>query len=128
MEANAKLPTPKSANEVYIDTMVESGIISAKKAIEWGLREDQIIISVKMSDLQSMIQAYENISIQCRYPLHLGLTEAGMGTKGIVSSSAALSILLELGIGDTIRVSLTPEPGAPRSMEVQICRDILQSM
>lgn len=128
MEANAKLPTPKSANEVYIDTMVESGIISAKKAIEWGLREDQIIISVKMSDLQSMIQAYENISIQCRYPLHLGLTEAGMGTKGIVSSSAALSILLEQGIGDTIRVSLTPEPGAPRSLEVQICRDILQSM
>ncbi len=128
MESNAKLAHPKSANDVYIDTMVESGILSAKKAIEWGLKEDQIIISVKMSDLQSVITAYERISTQCDYPLHLGLTEAGMGTKGIVSSSAALSILLEQGIGDTIRVSLTPEPGAPRSLEVQICRDILQSM
>lgn len=81
-----------------------------------------------MSDLQSMIAAYERIAPQCEYPLHLGLTEAGAGTKGIVSSAAALSILLEQGIGDTIRVSLTPEPGAPRSLEVDICRDILQSM
>ncbi len=128
MEANAKLENPKTAQDVYIDTMVESGIISAQKAVEWGLREDQIIISVKMSDLQSMITAYERIAKLCSYPLHLGLTEAGAGTKGIVSSAAALSILLEQGIGDTIRVSLTPEPGAPRSLEVQVCRDILQSM
>lgn len=128
MEANAKLENPKTAQDVYIDTMVESGIISARKAVEWGLREDQIIISVKMSDLQSMITAYERIAKLCSYPLHLGLTEAGAGTKGIVSSAAALSILLEQGIGDTIRVSLTPEPGAPRSLEVQVCRDILQSM
>ena len=128
MEANAKLENPKSANDVYIDTMVESGIISAKKAVEWGLAENKIIISVKMSDLQSMITAYERIAKLCDYPLHLGLTEAGAGTKGIVSSAAALSILLEQGIGDTIRVSLTPEPGAPRSLEVQVCRDILQSM
>lgn len=81
-----------------------------------------------MSDLQSMIAAYERIAPRCPYPLHLGLTEAGAGTKGIVSSAAALSILLEQGIGDTIRVSLTPEPGAPRSLEVEVCRDILQSM
>jgi (E)-4-hydroxy-3-methylbut-2-enyl-diphosphate synthase len=128
MEANAKLENPKTAQDVYIDTMVESGIISAQKAVEWGLREDQIIISVKMSDLQSMITAYERIAKLCEYPLHLGLTEAGAGTKWIVSSAAALSILLEQGIGDTIRVSLTPEPGAPRSLEVQVCRDILQSM
>ncbi|MBP9812599.1 flavodoxin-dependent (E)-4-hydroxy-3-methylbut-2-enyl-diphosphate synthase [Candidatus Gracilibacteria bacterium] len=128
MEANAKLEIPKSGQDVYIDTMVESGIISARKAVEWGLAPEKIIISVKMSDLQSMIAAYERISPQCMYPLHLGLTEAGAGTKGIVSSAAALSILLEQGIGDTIRVSLTPEPGAPRSLEVDICRDILQSM
>lgn len=128
MEANAKLEIPKSGQDVYIDTMVESGIISARKAVEWWLAPEKIIISVKMSDLQSMIAAYERIAPQCEYPLHLGLTEAGAGTKGIVSSAAALSILLEQGIGDTIRVSLTPEPGAPRSLEVDICRDILQSM
>jgi (E)-4-hydroxy-3-methylbut-2-enyl-diphosphate synthase len=129
MEANAKLEKiHSSAQDVYIDTMVESGIISAQKAIEWWLPKDKIIISVKMSDLQSMIAAYERIAPKCEYPLHLGLTEAGAGIKGIVSSAAALSILLEQGIGDTIRVSLTPEPGAPRSMEVDICRDILQSM
>ncbi len=128
MEANAKLENPSSAQDVYIDTMVESGILSAKKAVEWGLPENKIIISVKMSNLQSMISAYERIASQCEYPLHLGLTEAGAGTKWIVSSAAALSILLEQGIGDTIRVSLTPDPGAPRSLEVDVCRDILQSM
>lgn len=128
MEANAKLEHPKSGQDVYIDTMVESGIISANKAIEWWLAPDKIIISVKMSDLQSMITSYERIAPLCPYPLHLGLTEAWAGTKGIVSSAAALSILLEQGIGDTIRVSLTPEPGAPRSLEVEVCRDILQSM
>jgi (E)-4-hydroxy-3-methylbut-2-enyl-diphosphate synthase len=128
MEANAKLQNPRSADIVYVETMVESGILSAAQAIAWWLRPDQIIISVKMSWLQSMITAYESIAVQCPYPLHLGLTEAGIGTKGIVSSAAALSILLEQGIGDTIRVSLTPEPGAPRSLEVQVCRDILQSM
>jgi (E)-4-hydroxy-3-methylbut-2-enyl-diphosphate synthase len=128
MEANAKLENPKSADTVYVETMVESWVLSAAQAVAWGLRPDQIIISVKMSWLQSMITAYESIAVQCPYPLHLGLTEAGTGTKGIVSSAAALSILLEQGIGDTIRVSLTPEPGASRSLEVQVCRDILQSM
>lgn len=128
IEANAKLENPRSADEVYVATMVESGILSAERAVEWWLPKDRIIISVKMSWLQSMITAYESISTQCEYPLHLGLTEAGTGSKGIVSSSAALSILLEQWIGDTIRVSLTPEPGAPRSLEVQICREILQSM
>lgn len=128
IEANAQLSNPRSANDVYIATMVESGILSAEKAVEWWLGKDKIIISVKMSDLQSMITAYESIALWCKYPLHLGLTEAGTGTKWIVSSSAALSILLEQGIGDTIRVSLTPEPGAPRTLEVQICREILQSM
>lgn len=128
IETNAKLENPRSANDVYVATMVESGILSAKKAVEWWLSPDMIIISVKMSDLQSMITAYESIASQCEYPLHLGLTEAGTGTKWIVSSAAALSILLEKWIGDTIRVSLTPEPGAPRALEVQICREILQSM
>ena len=128
MDANAKLENPKSANDVYIDTMVESGILSAEKAIEWGLAPEKIIISVKMSTLQDMIAAYERIASKCTFPLHLGLTEAGAGTKWVSSSSAALSILLQQGIGDTIRVSLTPEPGAPRSLEVQVCRDILQSM
>lgn len=128
IEANAKLENPRSADEVYVATMVESGILSAERAVEWWLPKDKIIISVKMSWLQSMITTYESISTQCEYPLHLGLTEAGTGTKGIVSSSAALSILLEQWIGDTIRVSLTPEPGAPRALEVQICREILQSM
>ncbi len=128
MEANARLENPRSAQDVYIDTMVESGVLSADKAVEWGLAKEKIIISVKMSDLQSMILAYERIAAKCEYPLHLGLTEAGTGTKGIVSSASALSILLEQGIGDTIRVSLTPDPGAPRALEVQICREILQSM
>ncbi len=128
IETNAKLENPRSANDVYVATMVESGVLSAKKAVEWWLSPDMIIISVKMSDLQSMITAYESIASQCEYPLHLGLTEAGTGTKWIVSSAAALSILLEKWIGDTIRVSLTPEPGAPRALEVQICREILQSM
>lgn len=128
METNAALVHPKSAQDVYIDTMVESGILSAEKAVEWGLAPEKIIISVKMSTLQHMIAAYERIASKCVYPLHLGLTEAGAGTKGVSSSAAALSILLQAGIGDTIRVSLTPEPGAPRSLEVQVCRDILQSM
>ncbi len=128
MEANAKLENPLTASEVYIDTMVESWVLSANKAVEWGLPQDKIIISVKMSDLQPMIQAYEKISTQCKFPLHLGLTEAGSNTKWVVSSSAALSILLEQWIGDTIRVSLTPEPWTPRSLEVEVCKNILQSM
>jgi (E)-4-hydroxy-3-methylbut-2-enyl-diphosphate synthase len=128
MEENAKLVSPLSAEAVYIETMVESGIISAQKALEWGLPKDKIIISVKMSDLQSMIQAYQKIAQRCDFALHLGLTEAGWNMKGIVSSSAALSILLQQGIGDTIRVSLTPEIGTPRSQEVEVCKNILQSM
>ncbi len=128
MEANSLLAEPLTATEVYIDTMVESGILSAQKAVEWGLSPDKIIISVKMSDLQSMITAYEKIASKCDFALHLWLTEAGSNTKWMVSSSAALSLLLQQGIGDTIRVSLTPEPGAPRALEVEVCKNILQSM
>lgn len=128
MEINSVSPSPLSAEEVYVDTMVESWIISAQKAVEWGLSKDKIIISVKMSDLQSMIQAYQKIAAKSDYPLHLWLTEAGWSLKGIVSSSAALSILLQQWIGDTIRVSLTPEIGTPRSQEVEVCKNILQSM
>jgi (E)-4-hydroxy-3-methylbut-2-enyl-diphosphate synthase len=128
MEENSKKETPLSSEEVYIDTMVESWIISAQKAVEWWLPKDKIIISVKMSHLQSMIRAYEKISKLCEYPLHLGLTEAWAGMKGIVSSSAALSILLQQWIGDTIRVSLTPHPDTPRTEEVEVCKNILQSM
>lgn len=128
MEYNSNLEVPLSSEEVYIDTMVESWIISAQKAVEWWLPKEKIIISVKMSDLQSMIAAYQKIAVKCDFALHLWLTEAGGNMKGMVSSAAALSILLQQGIGDTIRVSLTPEIGKLRSEEVEVCKNILQSM
>jgi (E)-4-hydroxy-3-methylbut-2-enyl-diphosphate synthase len=128
MDANALQEIPLSSEEVYVNTMIESGVVSAQKAVERGLSKDKIIISVKLSHLQSMLDAYQKIASQCEYPLHLGLTEAGGAMKGIVSSSMALGILLQQGIGDTIRVSLTPEIGTPRSKEVEVCKNILQSL
>lgn len=128
MEDNAKLSHPKDANTVFIETMVESALLSANKAQEYGLKENQIIISVKMSDVQDMVRAYLLLSERTNIPLHLGLTEAGIAPKGIVASSAALGILLAQGIGDTIRVSLTPEPDTPRTAEVEVCKALLQSM
>ena len=128
MGKNGKNPNPKSAEEVMIDAMVISALQSAKKAEEYGMRSDQIVISVKMSHVQDMVKAYTQLAKQCDYALHVGLTEAGMGFKGAVASSAALSLLLQQGIGDTIRVSLTPAPGASRTEEVRICQYILQSL
>lgn len=128
MDENGKSKNPKAAEEVMIDAMVESALSSARMAREYGLRPDQIILSVKMSHLQDMVKAYTKLASECDFALHLGLTEAGMGMKGTVASSAALAILLQQGIGDTIRVSLTPEPGGSRSEEVHICRNILQAL
>lgn len=128
MDANNELPKPKSAKEVMLDTMVESAKRSSRLAEEVGLPSNKIIISCKMSGVQDVITVYERIAKEVDYPLHVGLTEAGMGMKGIVASSAALSVILQQGIGDTIRVSLTPQPGADRALEVQVAQQILQSL
>ena len=128
MDTNAKSSTPKSFQEVLVDTMVDSALISLKAAKDLGLSEDKIILSVKVSELQEMVQAYRQLAPLCNVPLHLGLTEAGSSVKGLVSSAAALGIVLQDGIGDTIRISLTPEPNVPRSREVDACIDLLQSM
>ena len=128
MDANSKRPSPLSAEEVEREALVESAIASAEGAIELGLPEDKIIISCKVSRLPQMVEAYREIAGLCDFPLHIGLTEAGMGTKGIVATTAALSVLLYDGIGDTIRSSLTPEPGGDRAREVRLCQDILQSL
>lgn len=128
MEANAKLPDPCDANEVYIEAMLESALRSATLAEETGVAHDRIILSAKVSEVQELIEVYRRLATRCDYPLHLGLTEAGMGSKGIISSTAALSILLSEGIGDTIRVSLTPKPEGDRTEEVQVAQQILQSL
>lgn len=128
MDANSKLENPKSSKQVMLDTMVESARRSAELAESVGLGSDKIIISCKMSHVQDVITVYERIAEIVDYPLHVGLTEAGMGMKGTVASTAALSVLLQQGIGDTIRVSLTPEPGGDRAEEVRICQQILQSL
>lgn len=128
MDENNKLPYPKSSKEVMLDTMVESARRSSEMAREVGLPEDRIIISCKLSGMQDLVKVYSRIAEELPYPLHLGLTEAGMGMKGTVASSVALAVLLQKGIGDTIRVSLTPMPGADRAEEVRICQQILQSM
>ena len=120
--------SPKGAKMVFLETMVESAIRSARQAREYGMAEDKIILSTKVSEVQEVIHVYRELSKRCNYPLHVGLTEAGMGLKGTVSSSLALGILLNDGIGDTIRVSLTPKPGASRTEEVEICREILQNI
>ena len=128
MDENASRPQPKDAIEVMREALVTSALESAAKAEELGLPGDRIVLSCKVSSVQDLIAVYKDLSSKCDYPLHLGLTEAGMGSKGIVASTAALSILLQGGIGDTIRVSLTPEPGGSRSQEVIVAQEILQSM
>lgn len=128
MDANAGLDEPEDAREVLIQAIVESGVRSAELAEEYGLKHDCVIISAKVSTVQDLIEVYRRLASRCDYPLHLGLTEAGMGNKGIVSSAAALSILLQEGIGDTIRVSLTPQPGGDRVEEVKVAQQILQSL
>jgi (E)-4-hydroxy-3-methylbut-2-enyl-diphosphate synthase len=128
MDENAKAPSPMSARAVMHEAMVQSALLSADRAVEMGLGADKIIVSGKVSAVQDLIAVYEMLAARSRYALHLGLTEAGMGSKGIVASSAAIGILLQHGIGDTIRFSLTPEPGGDRSNEVRAAQELLQSM
>ena len=128
MNENASRPDPMTAKEVYIEAMIESALRSAELAEECGIPHDAIILSAKVSGVQDLVEVYRRLGGRCDYPLHLGLTEAGMGSKGIIASTAALSILLSEGIGDTIRVSLTPKPGGDRTEEVQIAQQILQSL
>jgi len=128
MDANNQRKEPKSSKEVMLDTMVESARRSTALAEDVGLPSDKIVVSCKMSGVQDLINVYRRIADDLPYALHLGLTEAGMGMKGTVASSVALAILLQEGIGDTIRVSLTPMPGADRAEEVRICQQILQSL
>ncbi len=128
MDENSKSSDPKDARDVTMEAMVVSALNSAKLAEKYGLRADQIILSAKVSGVQDLVDVYRSLASRCNYPLHLGLTEAGMGAKGIVASSAGLSILLQEGIGDTIRVSLTPVPGGDRAEEVRVAQQILQSL
>ncbi len=128
MDANAHLAEPRASRDVMIDAMIESALRSAELAEETGLGHDRIILSAKVSNVRDLVDVYRILAGRCDYPLHLGLTEAGMGMKGIVASTAGLSILLEEGIGDTIRVSLTPAPGGEREEEVRVAQQVLQSM
>ncbi len=128
MDNNAKKPNPKSATEILYDALVSSCLISAKKAENIGLSKDKIILSCKTSRIPDLIAVYQALAKYSNYALHLGLTEAGMGVKGTVSTAAALSILLEQGIGDTIRASITPRPGGARTEEVEICKSTLQAL
>ena len=128
MDENAKSPTPRDAREVTHEAMVQSALLSAARAEEVGLSKNRIILSAKVSAVQDLIAVYRELARRSDYALHLGLTEAGMGTKGIVASSAAMGVLLQQGIGDTIRISLTPEPGGDRTREVQVAQELLQTM
>ena len=128
MDENSRRAEPLDAREVMCEAIVVSALDSARRAEEIGLAHDRIVISCKVSGVQDLIAVYRNIAARCDYPLHLGLTEAGMGSKGIVASTAAMSVLLQEGIGDTIRVSLTPEPGGDRAREVIVAQEILQTM
>jgi len=128
MDANQKLNEPLSSNALMREALIQSALLSAKSAEEIGLPKEQIIISCKTSDTQDLIYVYEQLEKRCNYPLHLGLTEAGMGSKGIVASSASMGYLLQKGIGDTIRISLTPEPGESRIKEVVVAQELLQTM
>jgi (E)-4-hydroxy-3-methylbut-2-enyl-diphosphate synthase len=128
MDANAHLADPKDAREVMIEAMVESALRSAELAEATGLAHDRIVLSAKVSGVRDLIDVYRRLAARCDYPLHLGLTEAGMGMKGVVASTAGLSILLAEGIGDTIRVSITPEPGGDRTEEVLVAQQVLQSL
>ena len=128
MDENSRRDEPLDANDVMREAIVVSALESARRAEELGLGHDRIVISCKVSGVQDLIAVYRNIAARCDYPLHLGLTEAGMGSKGIVASTAGIGILLQEGIGDTIRVSLTPEPGGDRTQEVVVAQEILQTM
>ena len=128
MDENARLLQPKEVKEVTREALIVSALDSAKRAEELGLPRDRIVLSCKVSEVQDLIAVYRELARRCDYPLHLGLTEAGMGSKGIVASTAALAVLLQEGIGDTIRVSLTPEPGGDRTQEVVVAQEILQTM
>jgi (E)-4-hydroxy-3-methylbut-2-enyl-diphosphate synthase len=128
MDANARLPNPRDARDVTLEAMVESAIRSAELAARVGLPHDRIILSAKVSGVQDLVDVYRRLAPRSDFPLHLGLTEAGMGAKGVVASTAALAILLQEGIGDTIRVSLTPRPGGDRTEEVEVAQQILQSL
>jgi (E)-4-hydroxy-3-methylbut-2-enyl-diphosphate synthase len=128
MDNNARLPEPRDANAVMREALIVSALSSAERAEGLGLPGDRIVLSCKVSGVQDLIAVYRSLAARCDYPLHLGLTEAGMGSKGIVASTAALAVLLQEGIGDTIRVSLTPEPGGDRTREVVVAQEILQTM
>jgi len=128
MDRNARSPNPRSAREVVREAMVESALRSAAFAEECGLPHDRIVLSAKTSSVPDLVEIYRRLGSACDYPLHIGLTEAGMGTKGVVASAAALAVLLYEGIGDTIRVSLTPPPGGDRTEEVRVAQQILQSL
>ena len=128
MDDNAGRAEPADAHDVYVEAMIESALRSAQLAEETGLGHDRIILSAKVSGVRDLIEVYRRLAARCDYPLHLGLTEAGMGTKGIVASTAGLSVLLTEGIGDTIRVSLTPRPGGDRTEEVRVAQQVLQSL
>lgn len=128
MDKNSSLPQPAPVNQVMMEAMVASALESAASAEHYGLRHDQILLSAKVSSVRDLIDVYKNLASRCDYPLHLGLTEAGMGAKGLIASTAALAPLLLAGIGDTIRVSLTPKPGGDRSEEVFAAQQVLQSL
>jgi (E)-4-hydroxy-3-methylbut-2-enyl-diphosphate synthase len=128
MDENARRAEPLASAEVMREAVIRSALESAEQAEAWGLARERIVISCKMSQVQDLIAVYRSLAARCDYALHLGLTEAGMGSKGIVASAAAMAVLLQDGIGDTIRVSLTPEPGGERTREVQVAQEILQTM
>src|SRR5208283_3830029 len=128
MDSNAQSSDPKDFSEMTLDAVVQSALQSAEYALKLGLSKEKLVLSVKMSGLQDMVAVNQRLAGACDFALHLGLTEAGAGIKGAVSSAAALSILLQQGIGDTIRVSLTPQPDVPRWKEVEVCKELLQSM
>jgi len=128
MDENARLREPRDAKDVMFEALISSALDSAARAEELGLTHERIILSAKLSGVQDLIAVYRNLAARCDYALHLGLTEAGMGSKGIVASTAALAVLLQEGIGDTIRVSLTPDPGGDRTKEVTVAQEILQTM
>ncbi len=128
MDENNASPQPKTAQQVTRSAVVLSALEGAQRAVDIGMPRDRIILSAKVSGVQDLIAIYGDLAARCDYPLHLGLTEAGMGSKGIVASTAGMSVLLQQGIGDTIRVSLTPEPGGDRTQEVIVAQEILQTM
>jgi (E)-4-hydroxy-3-methylbut-2-enyl-diphosphate synthase len=128
MDENANLDKPREATEITREAMIQSALLSAERAYDLGMGPEKIIISCKVSEVQDLIAVYEELAQRCNYALHLGLTEAGMGSKGIVASTAGMAVLMQQGIGDTIRVSLTPEPGGDRSREVIVAQEMLQTM